>query len=201
MNIKEILAKVAKGEELTAEEKSFAEGYEDNSSELETLKAKQGKLEADLKEAQKKSKTLEQSAENAKREKMTADEKLQADLATAKAELEEAKASKEATEKEFSTLKRTNSINKLASDNKFKDVEYLDYLVAKANLDLSDDKAVKTFIDSAKKDTPQYFAVDKENGVPAPKPNPAPNGGGNGGYGGRIGTIAESIANANIITE
>lgn len=184
MNIKDILAKMLKGEELTADEKAFAESYNEDSgkipkSRLDTEIAKRKKAEEDAEKLKTDIDDIKAKLEEKEDADMSEVEKLkkahQKEVDKLSKENEALKTERDTISKDLSGVKFKNSIAGIANKHKFNDTEYLSYLVKQEgeNFDLSDESAVGAFMDGLKKSNPHHFSV-----------NANPGGGGNPGSGG-----------------
>ena len=193
MNIKEILAKIAKGETLTEEEKKFVSEYDPEKDENRIPKSR---LDAEIKklhDEQEKAKNLAaeieglkskieeletngmSEAEKAKAQAEKELKKLQADLANATKERDSAKAN-------LAKMERTSKIQAIASKHNFSDSEYLDYLASSKQIDIDSETSVTEFMTNLGKDKPELFKSGAKSG-----------GGTGGGGGDGVGSLQKRI--------
>jgi alanyl-tRNA synthetase len=144
MNIKTVITKFLKGDELSDEEKKFLQDYKEPKHD----DSKEKDLSKQLEEAQKK-------LDEAENEKLSELEKLQKETERLKKENDEVKAAKAAQDFDL-------AVNKLANKHKFTDPGYLKYLIQNKEIDLEKDG--ESFMENLKKDTPKYFAAEVNPG-------------------------------------
>ena len=175
MDLLKILAKIAKGEALTDEEKKFAGDYrpdeagripkerldqeiskrkaaEDQATELN---GKLAELQAKLEEAQNAGLS---EADKAKAEAARQMKALQDKLAAATKEKEEA--AKKAADLEFSI-----AVKGIAGKHHFTDADYLGYRLQSAGVKLDDENAVASFMKELEKASPALFTSDVKPGA------------------------------------
>ena len=175
MNIKEILAKIAKGETLTDEEKKFVSEYDPEKDENRIPKSRLDAEIKKLKDEQEKAKGLEtkiaeltskieeletngmSEAEKAKAQAEKELKKLQADLASATKERDSAKAN-------LAKMERTAKIQAISSKHNFSDAEYLDYLANSKQIDIDSEASVTEFMTNLTKDRPELFKSGAKSG-------------------------------------
>ena len=171
MKIEDILKKIAKGEELTDEEKKFAEGWKDDKipkdrldSEIEKRKEAERKLEeqqAKLTELTEKVESLEtgnlSEVEKVKKEA----EKLQKQLSE---QLKKATEERDKAQGELAASLRKTAVGDIAAKHKFSDAAYLDFLLKGKEVKLDDENAVNAFMGELVKSSPQLFASDVKPG-------------------------------------
>ena len=170
MQLKDILAKIAKGETLTDEEKSFAGSY-DHQKELDTAasaarrkaEGERDKFKSDLETL--KGEFEEYKAQNDPSKKQTENEKLLK-------RIEKLEADKAASEERAKTLERTAKIRALAKEAglnpaKGVDSKTLDLLVDNLmrEVDIEDADAVKTAFDDFKSANAGLIAAQTVGGV------------------------------------
>ena len=190
MKIKEILKKVAAGEALTDEEKTFLSSYDPESDDsripksrldqeiqkVKEEKARADKLDGELADLKERLEELENSGKSeAEKAKAASDKeiaRLQKEIAAVSKERDEAKTS-------LAKSERTAKISALAGKHNFADAEYLDYLANSKGIDLNDDTAVAGFIKELTASSPQHFTSSAKSG-----------GGTGGGKGGAAGNAA-----------
>ena len=184
MKIEEVLAKVAKGETLTEEEKRFVADYKpaagdgggDESGAARIPKARLDaeiakRKEADAKVAELTSKLEEltskveeletagmSEAEKAKKEAEKASAKQAAELARITKERDEAV--KKAAEMEFA-----GKVQQLASKHGFADPDYLAFKIRSGDVKLDDEGAVATFMRGLEKAAPGMFRSTAKPGA------------------------------------
>lgn len=171
MNIKDILAKIAKGEALTDEEKSFAGGYDPQEAENAAAAKARRKAEGERDEWRKKAEAASQLAEETAAKLKTPDEK-DTELARLAKRLEKLEGVNKALEAEKAASIRTASIReamKTAGITAAKgvDPETLQELITSRlrDTDLEDEDAVKTVFDTFKKSNPSMIAAGGIGGV------------------------------------
>ena len=196
MKIGEIIAKMLKKEELTDAEQTFLKDYrEPKPVDVAKLNEQIANLQAQFDEVKKERDDLATKAEESASAGQTEAQKLQKQLEKAQTDLKKATDERDAAIKDKGALEYDNSVSALAAENKFTSRDYLKYKLQSAKVDLKDDAAVKTFMESLKKDEAKFFAADVNGGGggnPPPTPNkdkaPAP--------GDRIGTIMQGLSEA-----
>ena len=139
--------------------------------------------------------TLAAKAEETASAGQTEAQKLQKQLEKVQADLKKATEERDAAISAKGALEYDNSVSTLAAEHKFTSRDYLKYKLQSAKVDLKDADAVKTFMESLKKDESKFFAADVNGGGggnPPPTPDkdkaPAP--------GDRIGGIMQSLNEA-----
>ena len=144
MTIADVLSKVIAGTELTAGEKEFLAGYRepvpdtDREKEMaDKLKEVQGKLDA------------------VEREQLTEQERQQADLEKAQADNEQLRRDLAEVQSAKAAQDHDLAVRKLATEHKFRDPDYLTYLIGRDKVDLAKDG--KTYLAGLERDAPQYF--------------------------------------------
>lgn len=178
MNLKAILAKVAKGEALTDAEKKFLAEYEDHDDadsnripksrlDQEIAKTKAEKERADALEA--KLTTLSEQVEELQNAG-----KSEADKAKAKADKDKAALEKQVSEltkardeasAKAAKMERDSKVGELAAKHKFSDSKYLGFLLTQGEVDLANDDAVSTFVKSLEKSSPELFSSSAKPGA------------------------------------
>lgn len=193
MDLKTVLAKVAKGEELTKEEKEFLEKYDPDDSrvplkrlneEIEKRKAAEADAESvktELTEMKEKLEKLETDGLDEAAKQKRASEK---ELAKMQKQIDDLTAKNAAAEQKAATLERNSKIKELAAKSKFRDSGYLDYKLKEANVDLTDEDAVSGLIKELEKSSPGMFDSGAKGGT----------GTGGGGDGGRSGNRETILA-------
>lgn len=194
MKIKDILAKIAKGEELTDEEKKFLSEYDpekdDNripksrlDAEIKKLKDEQdktSKLETEIADLKSKLEEMETNgmteAEKAKAQAEKDMKKLKSDLEKAKAECDTAKAN-------LAKMERTAKIQAISSKHNFSNADYLDFLANSKKLDIENEAAVTEFMTNLGKESPELFKSTVKSG----------GGTGGGGGGDDVGAYQKRI--------
>lgn len=196
MKIGDIIAKMRKKEDLTAEETAFLEAYkEPKPVDVEKLNKQIADLQTQFNEVKKERDDLAAKAEESASAGQTEAQKLQKQLEKAQADLKKATEERDTAIKDKGALEYDNSVSALAADHKFTSRDYLKYKLQSAKVDVKDPEAVKAFMESLKKDEAKFFAADVNNGgggAPPPTPDktkaPAP--------GDRIGGIMQSLNEA-----
>lgn len=195
MDLKTVLAKVAKGEELTKEEKEFLEKYDPDDSrvplkrlneEIEKRKAAEADAESvktELTEMKEKLEKLETDGLDEAAKQKRASEK---ELAKMQKQIDDLTAKNAAAEQKAATLERNSKIKELAAKSKFRDSGYLDYKLKEKNIDLSDDDAVSGLIKELEQSSPGMFDSEAKGGT-------GTGGGGDGGKSGNRETILARI--------
>ncbi len=192
MKIGDIIAKMIKKEELTAEETKFLETYK----EPEAKKPENSVSQKEFDKVKAERDALQAKADEAANAGKTEAEKLQSALDKAKADLKTALGERDAALSAKSGLEYDNAVSTLAAEHKFTSRDYLKYKLQAAKIDIKDADAVKTFMDSLKKDEAKFFAADIKPGAgpePAPKA-PVPET--KAEPGDRVGNIMKSLAEA-----
>lgn len=155
----EILAKINRGEELNETEKKYLVDFKEPEDKTVELQAKIDELIAEKEAEANKGKP---EIDQLKAEIIKKDQK----IGTLEKERDTAK-----TEK--AELERDNSIRAIAAENKFRNFDFLKFNLNGAKIDLSNKDAVKAHMDQLKKDSPEFFIAEVNNG-----------GGGSGGNNG-----------------
>lgn len=188
MKIKEILAKVAKGEELSTEEKKFLAEYEEPSEDGRIPKERLDREIAKRNDAEKKLADAQKAADEAKAklddleskglsatDKQTKEFQKQLDAMTKK--VETLTAEKEATVTELAQTKFRTAVSELAAKNGFLDADYLGFVLSGRKVDVTDAKAVDAVVGDLKKSHAAMFKAPVAGG----------SGGAAGGTGGNAG--------------
>ncbi len=163
MKIKEILAKVAKGEALTDAEKEFLTKYEEpkpDASKVTQLEQEKADLANQLKTFQ--DKESEREAEALKNKPEV--DQLRAQLSTANETIKTLTKERDTARTEKVELERDNSIRAIASDSKFKNFEFLKFNLTGAKVDLTNKEAVKAHMEQLRKDNPELFSAEVNGG-------------------------------------
>jgi hypothetical protein len=174
MDLQTILAKVAKGEQLTKEELDFVAAYKPDDSRVplkrlneEIDKRKQAEaatesVKNELAELKEKLEKLETDGlDEAQKQKLEADKK----IAKLQKQVDDLTAKSAAAEQKASALERSSKIKELAAKNKFRDAKYLDFMLKDANIDLADDDAVSGFMKDLEKSSPGMFDSAAKGGT------------------------------------
>ena len=121
MNIKDILAKLAKGEELTDAEKAFLKTYDPDKEKNDAAAAARRKaeeeaaaLKAENAELKKKADEAKKAEDEAKKSQMTADQKRDAEFAELKAKIEGLEKAKTDAEQKAAAVQRSQTIRDAA---------------------------------------------------------------------------------------
>ncbi|MBO4620360.1 MAG: hypothetical protein J5654_09655 [Victivallales bacterium] len=169
MKLEELLAKIANGEKLTDEEKEFIKNYKEPEpdpnripksrldeeiakrkeaeSRGDELQAKLSELEAKVEELNTKGMS---EAEKAKRESAKTLKALQEQVAALTKERDESKAKADAME-------YRGKVTELAKSRRFTDIDYLEYKLQSAKVNLDDQTAVAGFFGELEKSAPHLF--------------------------------------------
>ena len=181
MKLKEILAKVAKGEALTEDEKKFLAEYQEPDDggtgdggripkarldkEIEKRKqaeAKTDELTTQLEDLKSKLEDLENAdmseAEKAKKQAEKDLAKLQKQVADLTKERDEAVS-------KSSALERSGKVRDLATKHHFTDADYLGFRLQQDEIDLNDDAAVSAFMKGLEKSAPTLFKSTAKPGT------------------------------------
>ena len=125
MNIKDILAKLAKGEELTDAEKAFLKTYDPDKEKNDAAAAARRKaeeeaaaLKAENAELKKKADEAKKAEDEAKKSQMTADQKRDAEFAELKAKIEGLEKAKTDAEQKAAAVQRSQTIRDAANSDK-----------------------------------------------------------------------------------
>lgn len=182
MKLKEILAKVLKGESLTDEEKKFIEAYEEQpggnpgepgqqripkarlDEEIQKRREAEEKLDAQTAKLQE----LADKVEQLESSKMSAEEKAQRD---AKRELDKRDAQIATLTKErdearqgAENLRFQGQVSDLARKHRFHDTDYLAWLLKKSEVKMDDEKALDAFLADLRKSSPEHFESSVRGG-------------------------------------
>ena len=138
MNIKNTIQKLLAGGQINALERAELESFnpDELNSQLDVMRSRVSELE---------------------REKLGEKERLELDISEVTRERDELKAARD-------QLLRSRRIQQLASDSRFNDPEYLDFLAARADVDLNDDEAAAKFIGELQEKHPESFASPLRSG-------------------------------------
>ena len=160
MKITEILKKIAKGEELSAEEKDFLAKYQepaDQSEEISTLKNQLSTLTAERD-------SLKTKAEEEENKNLSDVQKLQKEITSLQDQVKSLTTERDSLKQNAAENAFRYGIEELARKHKCNDVEYLLFKAQGAKLDLSKETKVTEFMESCKKDSPKFFDADVNNG-------------------------------------
>lgn len=173
MDILGVLAKLLKGEKLTEEESKFAESWkpeegripksrlDEESGKRKAAETERDTLKTQIEELQAKLESLEDSG---KSEIEKAQKELRKQLEKAQKSLEAVTAERDQFKGDLDKAQRSGKIAEIARKYRFKDVDYLDYLAGKSELDLADDDAVAKFASELEKSTPAMFESSAKPG-------------------------------------
>jgi len=188
MKIKDVLAKVAKGEDLSADEKKFLAEYEEPSEDGRIPKERLDREIAKRADAEKKLADAQQAAEEARAkldeleskglsaaDKQAKEFQKQLDAMTKR--VESLTAEKEATATELAQTKFRTAVSEIAGKNGFLDADYLGFVLSGRKIDMADAKAVDAVIGDLKKSHAALFKAPVAGG----------SGGAAGGTGGKAG--------------
>ena len=170
MSVKNIIAKLLDNQPVNALERAELEQFDPDklAGELESLRSR---------------------AAEAEREKLGEKERLELDIKNISAERDNLK-------KSHDRLLRNQLIRELAGKNRFPDADYLDYLAAKENVDLTDAQACAAFIEKMRQEKPDSFEVTLKSGsgsgILPSHPGTAPVSGD------RIGDIISKLENVSV---
>lgn len=167
MNIKELIAKLLAGKELTADEKAFIEKYDPASAPKPDPKD-DPKLAAKLTAAEKERDEAKARLEEIEASKLTETEKLQKQLDKAVATLKAVETERDTVKTDLAAMARKARIHALAEKHGCEDAEYLDYLAGKSSVDINDDAKADTFVAELKKNQPKYFKAPVKPGPGQP---------------------------------
>ena len=129
---------------------------------------------------------LQKKIDELERAKLTREEALQHDLAAAQQE-------RDALRTERDALRRRDRIERLARESGCDNAEFLDFLAAKANIDLEDGNAVAEFVTRAERDNPAIFRSRLQPGSGGTQITAAPSGVRGAAAPDRIGAIVEAL--------
>lgn len=177
MDLLTILAKVAKKEELAADELTFVKDYklpEDDENRIP--KKRFDDINTKYKDSQKEVKRLEGELETSteKVEELESGDLSEADKAKKVWDKEKKKIEKERDEAKEEAGKNSENLAKitlqgkisdLATKHKFSDSKYLSHLIKSGEVDLEDESSVDSFMEGLKKDSPKLFTVDAKPGA------------------------------------
>ncbi len=171
MDLKKILAKVAKGEDLTDTEKDFLTKYDpDNDGRIPKSRLDQ---EIDAKKAAKKqADELQQQLDEQKAKiealengDLTESQKLQKANEKLQKQIDDLTKERDSFKTETESMKFKAAVSKIAAEHNFTDASYLEYLVGKEkDLKLDDKDAVKAFADKLREASPKLFKVEASPG-------------------------------------
>lgn len=178
MKIKDILAKVAKGEELTAEEKKFLAEYEEPAagdgenkipkSRLDGEIQKRKKAEEDLQALQDKFDELSEKLEGLESSGLSETEKLKKEhgkeLKKLQDEVAALTAERDDAVGKMTKYERSGKVREIADKHKFSDAEYLDYLFNSKEIDLEKETDVSNFMRDLGSSRPELFASSARSG-------------------------------------
>lgn len=175
MKIKEILAKVAKGEELTEEEKKALSEYDPEKDENRIPKSRLDEVNAKLKAEQEKASGFESKIAELteKLEKLETDGMSEAEKAKAQAakelkklqtDLDNATKERDAAKADLAKMERTAKINAISSKHNFSNAQYLDFLADSKKLDIDNEASVNEFMTNLGKEMPELFKSTVKSG-------------------------------------
>lgn len=175
MTYAELMAKLAKGEPLTADEYQELGKVTRPTERFNDVSTKKADAERELKEAKDKIAELEAAVTQAKQETEDAFNVKLGELTGRNEELTSELTELKASNKRNETLLK---VNELSRKNElgvvFKNPDYLAYRIEKEGIDLADAEKVKTFLTGIKDNEPEMCAVHVKGGA----------GGGGGDAGG-----------------
>lgn len=174
MKILEILQKIGKGEELTADEKSFIAAYK----EPKDLSADVTNLNAQLTALTKERDDLKNQIDTAENAKLSDVEKMQKTIDALNSQVAALTKERDDLKSASTAAEFRYGIERLAREHKCNDVEYLMFKAGQSKLDLKKADKVTEFMDTFKKESPKFFDAEVNNGGGGTPPG-AENGNGN----------------------
>lgn len=187
MKLKDLFAKIVKGESLSDDEKKKLEGVDPDAlnASLDAEKERAAQLEKELEAERKKAKEAEDKIKAAEAEKLKSlpeVDQLKAQIAerdqqiaNLNSQLNTVTGERDTAKNEHAALLRKNRISELAAKNGFESPEYLDYLANTAKIDINDDTKASAWIAGLKKNEPKFFRAEVKPGAGSGNP---PAGGG-----------------------
>lgn len=177
MTLKEVVAKIIKGEVLTDEEKKYLEGLEDpeavNAAQANAA-AELTKLQQDLQAATAAKEAAEKALKDAAQKDLPEVDQLRTQVEELNKTITTLTGERDSANADLAKLKRSTRLSTLAAKYGTS-ADYLDFKFSKdSKLNIEDDSAVENFIAEAKKAEPAFFKAESKPG-PAPQPKPADN--------------------------
>ena len=167
MKLKDILAKIKKGEELTDAEQEFLDKYEEGiprdrlNQEITAKNAEKEAKEA-LQQQLDEQKAKIEALENGD---LTESQKLQKDNEKLQKQIDDLTKERDSFKTETESMKFKAAVSKIAAEHNFTDASYLEYLIGKEkDLKLDDKDAVKAFADKLRETSPKLFKVEANPG-------------------------------------
>ncbi len=167
MTLKEILAKIAKGEALTPEEKAFIESYNPDDagripkSRLDEEINKRKDAETRLTEQQTQIDQLNTKIEELENKDLSEAEKTKkasdAEIGRLREENKTLKKDRDTNAARLTEIEFNGKMSDLAGKHRFVDANYLGHLVKSNNVNLEDAEAVSSFIKGLEQSSPGLF--------------------------------------------
>ena len=172
MELKEVIAKIVAGEQLTDDEKKYLADWKDDGripkARLDQEIQKRKDAEGKQSELSAKVDALTEQLEEMKSAGMTDAEKAKNEfskqLGKLQKELEAASKQRDENAKELETLKFKAAVGEIAKKYNFSDADYLGYRLRSADISLDDESGVGGFIKTLEQSSPQLFASSAKSG-------------------------------------
>ncbi len=165
MTYAELMAKLKRGEALTAEEMAEMEKQSRPAERFNEVSAKVQQLEAQLKDKDKEMETLQSQLTD---ESQRMQDEVQKQLAELSGKVETLAAERDTLIKERDSALRSVRVREIAQSNEtgavFSDPEYLGFLLDKAQVDVNDAEKVTEALMGFKENMPEMFKVDAKGG-------------------------------------
>ena len=172
MELRDVIAKIVAGEELTDEEKKYLADWKDDGripkSRLDQEIQKRKDAEGRGSELSEKVDELTAQIEELKNAGLTDAEKAKNEfskqLGKLQKELEAASKQRDETAKELENLKFNAAVGEIAKKYGFSDSDYLGYRLRSADIAIDDESGVSGFIRSLEQSSPQLFTSSARSG-------------------------------------
>ncbi|MBE6368590.1 MAG: hypothetical protein E7056_00325 [Lentisphaerae bacterium] len=113
-----------------------------------------------------------------------------------KQQLQAAASQRDSAAAELKELKRQNLLSKAAAKHGFNDVDYLDFILQKNQIEVEDPQQLAGFLDEFRKSNPRYFSLPLKPGSGS-RPGNSSNAAGMAEYGnGRFDAVQQMLAGA-----
>lgn len=164
MKIKELIAKVLSGEEMTDDELNFLRDYTEPENGNRIPKARLDQEIARKKELESKVNELSSQLEELQNSDLSETEKNRKVIENLSRRIESLSQERDRIESEKKDIQFRNQVTNTAVSHNFDDSGYLEYLLKRENLDIGDSDAVNEFMDSLKSSSPKLFKIDVNQG-------------------------------------
>lgn len=164
MQISEIIAKVLAGQELSADEQTFLENYREPEAADRIPKSRLDQEIAKKKELEQRLEDVTRQLEEYENRDLSDVERNRKVIDNLKKRIDSLTQERDQVQAAKAELEFRGQVTKTAGAFNFDDSEYLEYLVRRDNIDLSDEEGVLAFMSGLKESCPKHFNVNINSG-------------------------------------